>query len=49
MKFTELIHAFDNSLININMRCIEIWEMDTVQGQKKKININMRCIEIDRE
>ena len=32
--------------ININMRCIEIWDDKRKAQVKYMININMRCIEI---
>ena len=36
----------DCTVININMRCIEMLRNVSLGGQGEKININMRCIEI---
>ena len=33
-------------MININMRCIEISNIDDINSSEYLININMRCIEI---
>ena len=33
--------------ININMRCIEIYDSATEELNRNMININMRCIEIN--
>ena len=34
-------------LININMRCIEMYQIESDNLKKLQININMRCIEIN--
>ena len=46
MKYPKIVNSEDYDEININMRCIEIFDESFVVIVVKGININMRCIEI---